>query len=117
MGEASDAAQIAAEARAAVLAKVSGAWGNVGQNGTSSCTNKLVYSVERRGREDFIVVGGADGFESVARVASAEGTSIFTRTVTPAEQAGAQWELRLEDDRLIQVDAGNVGTTLVRCEN
>lgn len=110
-----DAAEIAAQVRAALLEKVEGNWGNVGQDGTSSCTTSLRYSVEKRGTEDFIVVHGAQGFESVARVASAEGSSIFTRTVTPIEQAGAQWELRLEPDRLIQVDAANVGTTLVRC--
>ena len=110
-----DAGQSAAPARAALFAKVEGDWGNVGQDGTSSCTTSLHYSVEKRGAEDFIIVRGAQGFESVARVAGAEASSIFTRTVTPVEQAGAQWELRLEADRLIHVDAANVGTTLVRC--
>ena len=110
-----DAAEIAAQVRAALLGKVEGNWGNVGQAGTSSCATSLQYSVEKRGSEDFIIVRDTQGFESVARVASADGASIFTRTVTPVEQAGAQWELRLEADRLIQVDAANVGTTLVRC--
>lgn len=101
-------------ARVALLAKLSGVWGLPAEPGHSACAARFIYSVERRGPDDFIRLRGL-GVESVGRVVSAERGSIFTRTVTPASQAGTQWELRLEGDRLIQVDAANVSTTLVGC--
>lgn len=111
---ATDPARSAAAARAALLGKVSGVWGLPSEAGRPACAVKFVYGVERRGPDDFIRLRGL-GVESVGRVVSAERGSIFTRTVTPASQAGTQWELRLEGDRLIQVDATNVSTTLVGC--
>ena len=57
------------------------------------------------------------GYQSQGRVVSAENGSIFTRTVSPPSQAGTQQELRLEADRLIQVDERGTPTPLVRCGN
>ena len=105
-------------ARATMLKKVEGLWGNASKDGAAACTTTLRYSVTHRGLEDFIVVRGADGvnqWESVGRVASVGEASIFTRTLTPATETGTQWELRLEDDRLIQVDKDGVATPLVKC--
>jgi hypothetical protein len=105
-------------ARDALLDKVEGVWGNAAKNGLPACTTTLRYTHTTRGEEDFIVVRGADGvnaWESVGRVASAENGSIFTRTLTPVSETGTQWELRLEDDRLIQVDNQGVATPLVKC--
>ena len=105
-------------ARDAMLKKVEGLWGNASKDGAAACTTTLRYSVTHRGLEDFIVVRGADGvnqWESVGRVASVGEASIFTRTLTPATETGTQWELRLEDDRLIQVDKDGVATPLVKC--
>ncbi len=101
-------------ARAALLAKVAGVWGLPAEAGRPACQARFAYSVERRGPDDAIRLRGL-GVDSVGKVVSAEGGSIFTRTITPASQAGSQWELRLEGDRLIQVDAANVSTTLVKC--
>ena len=105
-------------ARAAMLKKVEGLWGNASKDGAAACVTTLRYSVPHRGLEEFIVVRGADGvnqWESVGRVASVGEASIFTRTLTPATETGTQWELRLEDDRLIQVDKNGVATPLVKC--
>lgn len=102
-----------AEARAALLGRIEGVWGNVG-GARPACEDTLRYSVEHRGRDDYVTVSG-QGFSSEARVVSADDASVFTRTVLPSREAGAQWELRLEADRLIQVDSKNIGTTLVRC--
>jgi hypothetical protein len=104
----------APSARALLLAKVAGVWGLPAEAGRPACQTRFAYRVERRGPDDVIRLRGL-GVESVGRVVSAEGGSIFTRTLTPAAQAGTQWELRLEGDRLIQVDASNVSTTLVKC--
>jgi len=105
---------VAAAARTALLARVEGVWGNVGQDGAAACTIRLTYSIESRGEEDVVLVRG-DAFESVARVVSVGGGSVFTRTVSPAERAGEQGEVRLEADRLFQVDKNNIATPLVRC--
>ncbi|MBA3810089.1 MAG: toll/interleukin-1 receptor domain-containing protein [Caulobacteraceae bacterium] len=113
---ATDPARFATDARVVLLGKVSGVWGLPSEAGRPACAVKFVYSVERGGSDDFIRLRGL-GVDSVGRVVSAEGGSIFTRTISPASQAGTQWELRLEGDRLIQVDATNVSTTLVRCTN
>ncbi len=104
-----DGASLAAAARAALLAKVPGVWG------PPACATTLVYTVRRRGEDDIVMLRAAP-YESEGRVASAEGGSIFTRTISPPAEAGAQWELRLEGDRLIQVDSRNVATPLVRCD-
>ncbi len=104
----------APSARALLLGKVAGVWGLPAEAGRPACQARFAYSVERRGPDDVIRLRGL-GVESVGRVVSAEGGSVFTRTITPASQAGTQWELRLEGDRLIQVDASNVSTTLVKC--
>ncbi len=102
-------------ARAALLDRVEGVWGNAAKDGAAACTTTLRYTHTTRGEEDFIVLHMPDGYESVGRVASAENGSIFTRTLTPASETGTQWELRLEDDRLLQVDNVNVATPLVKC--
>lgn len=105
-------------AREALLDRVEGVWGNAAKDGLPACMTTLRYTHTTRGEEDFIVVRGADGvnaWESVGRVASAENGAIFTRTLTPVSETGTQWELRLEDDRLIQVDNQGVATPLVKC--
>ncbi|MES1156954.1 MAG: hypothetical protein ABUL73_04150 [Alphaproteobacteria bacterium] len=103
-------------AKRALLARVEGVWGNVAEGGKPACTTRLSYAVVPRGADDFdIILRGPDGYESAGHVASAENTSIFTRTMTPASQAGTQWELRLEADRLIQIDKDGTPTPLVRC--
>ena len=107
-------ARAAPSARALLLGKVTGVWGLPAEAGRPACQARFAYGVERRGPDDVIRLRGL-GVDSVGRVVSAEGGSIFTRTLTPASQAGTQWELRLEGDRLIQVDAANVSTTLVKC--
>jgi hypothetical protein len=105
-------------AKNAVLAKVEGLWGNAAKVGAAACTVTLRYSVTQRGPDDFIVVQGRDGvreWESVGRVVSVGADSIFTRTLTPVEETGTQWELRLEADRLIQIDSKGTPTPLVKC--
>lgn len=108
------AEEVAAAAQAKLLKQVSGVWGLPGTDGAPACETVLTYSAEQRRGDNFIVLE-MDGYRSEGRVASIGEASLFTRTVSPAAEAGTQWELRLEGDRLIQVDALNVATTLVRC--
>jgi hypothetical protein len=74
----------------------------------------LRYSVERREGEDMIVAHG-ETYESVGRVLSAEGSSIFTRAISPPEEAGMQWQIEPEADLLTLTDRNGVKTPLVRC--
>jgi hypothetical protein len=105
---------VLAERRAALLHRAEGVWGNVAQDGLSACSATMRYSLVRRDGEDYINLT-MPGYQSQGRVVSAESGSIFTRTVSPPSQAGTQWELRLEADRLIQVDERGRPTPLVRC--
>lgn len=110
------ATEIAAQARAALLAKIPGVWGNDGSDiGGASCATRVTYSTEREGTDDFIVVKGDGDFESRARVTMVDGTSITTRSVPPAKDVGQIWELSVESDRLHVVDAQGIVTPLVRC--
>lgn len=109
-------AEIAAQARAELLAIVPGVWGNDGSAmGGASCTTRLTYFVEREGEDDIIVAKGDGDFESRARVTGIEDSSVTTRTVMPVSEEGQIWELRIESDRLHQVDAQGIITPLVRC--
>ena len=101
-------------ARAALLRRAEGVWGNVAREGSQACSTTMRYSVVHRGSEDYIDLS-MPGYQSEGRVVSAENGSIFTRTVSPTSQAGTQWELRLEADRLIQVDNNGTPTPFVRC--
>lgn len=103
-----------AVAREALLQRVEGVWGSEAHDGVPACATRLAYSVSRRDDEDYITLRGPE-YESTGRVASAEGQSIFTRTVSPSAEAGAQWELKLEADRLIEIDSQGTPTPLVRC--
>lgn len=105
---------VRAVAREALLQRVAGVWGSEAHDGAPACATQFAYSVSRREGEDYITLRGP-GYESTGRVASAEGQSIFTRTVTPAAEAGAQWELKLEADRLLAIDSVGTPTPLVRC--
>ena len=102
-------------ARNALLARVEGLWGNAGREGEAACTTTMRYRLSRRDNEDYITLSAQD-YVSEGRIVSAENNSVFTRTVTPAAQAGTQWELRFEADRLIQVDNAGTPTPLVRCD-
>lgn len=106
-----------AAVRRELLSRVVGEWGNVASEGVNACTTRVNYALSERDGEHYVTLTmtGSD-YESVGRVASAENGSVFTRTVSPAAQAGTQWELRLEADRLIQVDNAGTPTPLVRCE-
>lgn len=101
-------------ARLALLHRAEGIWGNVGSNGAPACSTSMRYVLSRRDGEDYIDLT-MPNYQSEGRVVSAEKDSIFTRTVSPASQAGTQWELRLESDRLIQVDSSGTPTPLIRC--
>jgi hypothetical protein len=103
--------------KAALLARVSGVWGNVAESGKSACTTAVSYVVFPRGDGDFfIIVRGTDGYESEGHVARVSEGSVFIRTLTPAGEAGRQWALRPEADRLIRVDNNGAATRLVRCD-
>lgn len=101
-------------ARTALLHRAEGVWGNVGREGEPACTTTMRYAIRHRDGEDYIDLS-TTGYESEGRIVSADNSSIFTRTVTPPAQAGTQWELKLEADRLIQVDSSGTPTPLVRC--
>lgn len=116
--QATPAADTEAARRAALFGKLEGLWGNAARDGAAACTTTLRYSVTTRGPEDFIVVEGREAlraWESVGRVVSVGADSIFTRTLEPVEETGTQWELRLEADRLIQIDNEGTPTPLVKC--
>ncbi len=115
----------AAKARAALLAKIEGVWGLParaegevrGLPSRPACTQVSNYSVSARGGEDFVLVRMGE-YESTGRVVSVDvaAGAIFTRTLTPIAEAGAQGELRPEGDRLTSLDARGVATILVRCD-
>jgi len=97
------------------LKAIVGNWSLPASSGKPACRNPLVYSVEKRG-DDRVVHVSTSGFDSVARIVDVQDMSIFTRTTSPPSDAGHPWTLRLENDRLEQVDdANNTSTTLVRC--
>jgi hypothetical protein len=101
-------------ARLALLHRAEGVWGNVGHLGRPACATTMRYTLSHRGGEDYIDLT-MPNYQSEGRIVSAESGSIFTRTVSPSSQAGTQQELRLEPDRLIQVDSNGAPTPLVRC--
>lgn len=101
--------------RAALLSRMAGDWGNAAESGAPACQTIVRYEVEQRAGEDIVVLsqpGG--GWRSEGVVVGSGAKSIFTRTIS-ANEAGAQWELRLESDQLVQVDSSNIATVLVRC--
>lgn len=102
------------DARATLLARVPGLWGNQASAEGPACAETVRYSVERRDGEEVIVARSAD-YESVGRVVSAEGASIFTRSISPAAEAGAQWQIEPQADLLTLTDRNGVKTPLVRC--
>jgi hypothetical protein len=104
----------APDARATLLSRVTGVWGNQASAEDPACSTTLRYSVERREGEDMIVAHG-ETYESVGRVLSAEGSSIFTRAISPPEEAGMQWQIEPEADLLTLTDRNGVKTPLVRC--
>lgn len=113
VGIVSDAVS-ASDARATLLSRVSGLWGNQANASGPACATSLRYSVEQREGEDMIVARG-EVYESVGRVVSAEGSSIFTRAISPPEEAGSQWQLEPEPDLLTLTDRDGIKTPLVRC--
>jgi len=104
----------ALDARATLLSRVTGVWGNQAGAEGPACSTTLRYSVERHEGEDMIVAHG-ETYESVGRVLSAEGSSIFTRAISPPEEAGMQWQLEPEADLLTLTDRNGVKTPLIRC--
>jgi hypothetical protein len=72
------------------------------------------YSAERRDDQDVIVARRED-YESIGRVVSAQAGSIFTRAISPPEEAGAQWQIEPQRDLLTLTDRDGVKTPLVRC--
>lgn len=111
---ASDPTTALALQREALLHRAEGLWGNVTREGAQACSITMRYSLSRRDGEDYINLT-MPNYQSTGRIVSAENGSIFTRTVSPLSQAGTQWELRLEADRLIQIDGAGTPTPLVRC--
>jgi hypothetical protein len=103
-----------ADARNALLARVVGVWGNQANADEPACATTIRYVLEQRGGED-VVIARSEGFESVGRVLSAEGGAIFTRAISPPEEAGSQWQLEPEPDLLTLTDRNGVKTPLVRC--
>lgn len=108
------AEEVRAAERAALLARIPGVWGLPGRNDEPACTVTGVYSVERRGDDDIIAFRRGD-YLSEGVVVSSTALSLFTRTLTPADEAGRQYELIPEAGILTHKNSDNVATTLVRC--
>ena len=107
-------AAAAPDERARLLAQVDGVWGNQSGADAPGCATTIRYAAERRGDQD-VIVARREGYESVGRVVSAEAGSIFTRAISPPEEAGAQWQIEPQSDLLTLTDSSGVKTPLVRC--
>ncbi|MBC7767411.1 MAG: hypothetical protein H7124_01350 [Phycisphaerales bacterium] len=103
-------------ARREILSGIEGDWGNAASAETPACATVLEYDLSRDGDTDVIEING-ENWVSRGSVVAVDGDVIMTRTITPVDEAGTQWQLRLEPGRLTQVDHLGVQTTLVRCED
>ena len=98
----------------ALLNKIEGNWGPMTRDGSANCEQTFSYSITRS-RDETIITLSSNGFISSGMVRAFSDQSVVARTITPRDNIGESWELRIEEDRLLQIDKDGVTTTLARC--